>query len=49
MTYRENVERLIREKQKGKKITTVDTAPQGPVIDLMEALKRSIKQVRLET
>jgi DNA end-binding protein Ku len=40
--YRENVERLIREKQKGRKITTVDQPRKAPVIDLMEALKRSI-------
>ncbi len=41
--YRENVERLIKEKQKGKKITTVEQPRKAPVIDLMEALKRSIK------
>ena len=40
--YRENVERLIREKQKGRKITTVEQPRKAPVIDLMEALKRSI-------
>ena len=42
-TYRENVERLIKEKQKGKKITTVEQPGKAPVIDLMEALKRSIE------
>jgi DNA end-binding protein Ku len=42
-TYRENVERLIEEKQKGRKITTVKPPRKAPVIDLMEALKRSIK------
>ena len=41
--YRENVERLITEKQKGTKITTVKQPPKAPVMDLMEALKRSIK------
>ena len=41
-TYRENVERLIREKQKGKEITTVPQPRKAPVIDLMEALKRSL-------
>ena len=41
--YRENVERLIKEKQKGKKITAVEQPRKGPVIDLMEALKRSIE------
>ena len=41
--YRENVERLIEEKGKGKKITTVKQPRQTPVIDLMEALQRSLK------
>jgi DNA end-binding protein Ku len=41
-TYRENVERLIAQKRKGQKITTVKP-PKAPVIDLMEALKRSLK------
>ena len=41
-TYRENVERLIAEKKKGRKITTVQQPRKTPVIDLMEALKRSI-------
>jgi DNA end-binding protein Ku len=41
--YRESVERLIREKEKGRKITTVKQPHKAPVIDLMEALKRSLK------
>ena len=41
-TYRRNVERLINQKQKGQKITTVEQPGKAPVIDLMEALKRSI-------
>ena len=41
-TYRENVERLIKQKQKGQKITTVEQPRKAPVIDLMEALKRSL-------
>ncbi len=41
--YRENVERLIRQKQKGQKITTVEQPRKAPVIDLMEALKRSLE------
>ena len=40
--YRENVERLIKRKQKGQKITTVEQPSKAPVIDLMEALKRSL-------
>jgi DNA end-binding protein Ku len=42
-TYRENVERLIQEKSKGKKITTVEQPRKAPVIDLMEALKKSLQ------
>jgi DNA end-binding protein Ku len=41
--YRENVERLIEEQQKGRKITAVKQPRKAPVIDLMEALKRSLK------
>ena len=41
-TYRENVERLVRQKQKGQEITTVEQPGKAPVIDLMEALKRSL-------
>jgi DNA end-binding protein Ku len=43
--YRENVERLIEQKRKGKKITTVRQSGKAPVSDLMEALKRSIKSI----
>ncbi len=42
-TYRENVERLIEETKKGKKITTEPKPKRAPVIDLMEALKKSLK------
>jgi DNA end-binding protein Ku len=41
-TYRENVEQLIEERRKGKKITTVKQPRKAPVIELMEALKRSL-------
>jgi DNA end-binding protein Ku len=41
--YRENVERLIAQKRKGQKITEIQQPRQAPVIDLMEALKRSLK------
>jgi DNA end-binding protein Ku len=41
--YRENVERLIEQKKKGQKITTVAQPRKAPVVDLMEALKRSLK------
>ncbi len=42
-SYRENVERLIEQKRKGQKITTVQRTRKAPVIDLMEALKRSLE------
>jgi DNA end-binding protein Ku len=41
-TYRENIERLIKQKQKGQKVTPVEQPRKAPVIDLMEALKRSL-------
>ncbi len=41
-SYRENVERLIRQKQKGQKISLVAQPKKAPVIDMMEALKRSL-------
>ena len=42
-TYRENVERLIEEKQEGEKITTFKQPRKAPVVDLMEALKKSLQ------
>ena len=42
-TYRENVERLIEEKQKGQKITISKQPRKAPVVDLMEALQRSLR------
>jgi DNA end-binding protein Ku len=49
-TYRENVEKLIDQKQKGKKVTTQPATPRrAPVIDLMEALKNSLKSKAGET
>lgn len=41
--YRENVERLIEEKKKGRKITAVKQPRRAPVISLVEALQRSLK------
>ena len=41
--YRENVERLVEEKAKGEKLTTVKQPRKAPVIDLMEALKKSLQ------
>ncbi len=45
-SYRENVERLIEEKNKGEKITTVKQPRKAPVIDLMEALKKSLQSTK---
>jgi len=42
-SYRENVGRLIEQKKKGQKITAVKQPRKAPVIDLMDALKRSLK------
>ena len=41
--YRENVLRLIEDKRKGRKVATVAQPRKAPVIDLMEALQRSLK------
>jgi len=41
-SYRENVKHLIRQKQKGQKISVVAKPKKAPVIDMMEALKRSL-------
>ena len=42
-TYRENVEHLIAKKQKGEKVAAVKQPRKAPVIDLMEALRKSLK------
>lgn len=42
-TYRENVEKLIAQKKKGKSIAVEPKAKRAPVIDLMEALQKSLK------
>ena len=41
--YRENVEKLIEQKRKGKKVTPIRQPRQAAVIDLMDALKKSLK------
>jgi DNA end-binding protein Ku len=40
--YRENVEKLIEQKRKGKKVTPIRQSKPEKVVDLMEALKRSL-------
>jgi DNA end-binding protein Ku len=42
-TYRENVEKLIEQKKKGQKVTAEPKPRRAPVVDLMEALKKSLK------
>jgi len=44
-TYRANVEELIAKKKKGQKIPATKQPRHAPVIDLMEALKNSLKSV----
>jgi DNA end-binding protein Ku len=46
--YRENVERLMQEKQKGQKITRPSQPRKAPVTDLIEALRRSLKAANSE-
>jgi DNA end-binding protein Ku len=41
--YRENVEHLIDQKKKGHAVPKVKVPRKAPVVDLMEALKRSLK------
>jgi DNA end-binding protein Ku len=41
-TYRENVEKLIEHKKKGQPVAATPKTKRAPVIDLMEALKKSI-------
>ncbi len=48
-TYRDNVEHLIEQKQKGQKITINKPPRKTPVIDLMAALKSSLKSASPDT
>jgi DNA end-binding protein Ku len=41
-SYRENIERLIEQKKKGKPVSVTSQPKRAPVIDMMEALKRSL-------
>lgn len=42
-TYRKNLEELIEQKRKGHKITPVKQPRKAPVVNLMDALKKSLK------
>ena len=41
--YRENVERLLQAKQKGEKVRAVSQPKTRPVVNIMEALQRSLE------
>ena len=42
--YRDNLERLIEQKQHGKKVTAISRPKAAPVVDILDALKRSLRQ-----
>ena len=42
--YRENIERLIEQKLKGEKITPVKQPKVAPVVNILDALQRSLRQ-----
>ncbi len=42
--YRKNVEHLIEQKQKGHKVTATQQPKVAPVVDIFEALKKSLQQ-----
>jgi DNA end-binding protein Ku len=44
--YRKNVERLIAQKRKGREFTPVEQPKPGKVVDIMDALKRSLENSR---
>jgi DNA end-binding protein Ku len=44
--YRKNVERLIAQKRKGRPVTPVEQPRPGKVLDIMDALKRSLENSR---
>lgn len=41
-SYRKNVERLIQQKRKGREVTEIKQPEKPQVVDIMEALKRSL-------
>jgi len=45
-TYRENLQKMIEAKIEGKKVVAPPAATVAPVIDIMEALKRSLAEKR---
>jgi len=47
-SYQENLKALIEAKRKGKTIVEERPAKRAPVIDMMEALKRSVQQTEMQ-
>lgn len=45
-TYRENVQKMIEDKIEGRKVVETPAPPVAPVIDIMEALRRSLAEKR---
>jgi DNA end-binding protein Ku len=45
-TYRDNLQKMIEAKIEGKKVVATPTATVAPVIDIMEALKKSLAEKR---
>jgi DNA end-binding protein Ku len=45
-TYRDNLQKMIEAKIEGKKIVATPAAHVAPVIDIMEALKKSLAEKR---
>src|SRR5438552_1930249 len=43
-SYRENLEKLIEAKLKGRKITAAPSPKPAPVVDIMEALRKSLRE-----
>jgi len=47
-TYQENLKALIEAKRQGKPIVEEEAPKRAPVIDMMEALKRSLQQTEMQ-
>src|SRR4029077_21020314 len=45
-TYRDNLQKMIEAKIEGKKVVATPAATVAPVIDIMEALKKSLAEKR---
>jgi DNA end-binding protein Ku len=46
-TYKENLKALLEAKQKGKTVVEEAPAKRAPVIDMMEGLKRSVRETEM--